>query len=131
MSIRLTALLSLLALTACPGNQVSTELLESGSYTSVDDSTVTLTVDVDALTFTVAQEGGESASGTLTLADEDDWAECCYLNGSGHTQFETYRMDPASFTVGAVEVSDGALNASPTIQAFEPAAEADVGFRFE
>lgn len=40
-------------------------------------------------------------------------------------------MNPASFTVGPVQVSDGALNASPAIQEFTPAADADAGFLFE
>ncbi|MFT4624899.1 MAG: hypothetical protein ACI8PZ_003565 [Myxococcota bacterium] len=136
MSLRLSALLWLIALTACNGENgadgVGTVVLESGTYTLVDDgASVTLTVDVDALTFSLDEDGGDSTSGTLTLADEADWAECCYLNGTGHTEFETFRMDPASFVVGPVDVTDAALNATPTIQEFSPAANSDSGFRFE
>ena len=96
-----------------------------------DTAMVTLTVDVDALSFTLEEDGGDAVTGMLLLTDEDEWAECCYLNGAGHTQFETYLTDPASFTVGPVDITDGALTANLTIQEFEPAADADEGFRFE
>ncbi len=99
----------------------------------LDDDTadVTLTVDVTAGTFTLAEDGGDTVSGTITLTDEEDWVECCYLNGAGHTEFETFDMDPATFVVGPVDVTDAILTALPSI--VENVAEADPhgGFQFE
>lgn len=133
--MRLAPAFFLLA-TACPAlnTEVDTRHLESGTYTLVDDTAdVTLTVDVSALTFTLAEEGGETVEGTLALASESDWAECCYVNGSGHSVFETFHMAPATFTVGPMDITDGALvagNGGPTIQEFVPQGDANSGFDF-
>ena len=131
--MRRSALLFVLpVLAGCPGDQVTTSTLASGPYTLDDDTTtVTLTVDVDALTFTLAEDGGDSVSGTLTALDEADWAECCYLNGSGHSEFETFRTDPAALAIGPVNVTDGAITAAPSIIEYASTADANDGYLFE
>lgn len=120
------------ALTACnPGDEVSTTLLAGGTFVLQDaDPAVTLFVDVSALTFTLEEDGGDSVAGTLERVDEAEWAECCYLNGSGHSEFETFRLEPATFTVGPVDLADAALTAVPTLQEFTPSGDANEGYAF-
>lgn len=111
MNARFSIVLILLG-AGCPGNQVSTTLITSGRFVLDDDASVVLEVDAEARTFTLSEAGGESVSGTLSALDEEAWLWCCYLNGSGHSEFETVALSVGAVSVGPVELSDAHLAAS-------------------
>lgn len=81
----------------------------NGTLERTDDEDVSLTVDAENLTFVLAQDGGDTVEGTLTRLPRDAWWECCYVNGPGHTKFETFAMEPATFVVRPLDVEDGVL----------------------
>jgi len=123
--MRAAPLLALLVLAACGdkpsedsggGDTISYESLESGSYTvTAPDGLVTLTLDTSASTYALSLDGGEPSTGTLTVLATEDWTICCYLNGSGHSKFETVSLSEP-ITMGGLDLQAPHISADgPTL----------------
>lgn len=99
------------ACTGDGGDEITYEDLTSGTFVSIDDPDVVLVVDVDASTFALSVEGGDSVEGTFTALDEEEWTQCCYLNGTGHTKLETVALSPAAIELGPITLEAARLSA--------------------
>ncbi|MFT4980092.1 MAG: hypothetical protein ACI8S6_006004 [Myxococcota bacterium] len=118
--MRLSFLLLALLTTACTddpwdsggGDTISFSNLESGSYTlaAPDGGLLTLVLDTEASTYTLALDSDEPSEGTLTVLATEDWTTCCYLNGSGHDKFETVALSEP-VTLGGLDLQEPYISA--------------------
>lgn len=93
------------------GDEIFYEDLQSGTYVVASDDLpdgavgVEIEIDLDAGTFSVSDDEGNGFGGDLTTLPEADWTTCCYLNGTGHTKFETVELDAINFVNSGLDIA--------------------------